>query len=111
MAKSRFKKEKAEKLRARREAQARKRKYAKFRYTVTVRHCCGCCSSTLHFRDAESAKRAFEDAGFTVSGIIIDDTGDKFTSVDTFYGYVEGEQNSRSLDYLFGLLNGKEKWP
>lgn len=55
--------------------------------TYSVRHSCGCCYSDIQFENDEAIQKAFEAAGYTSSGTIVNETGTAVHDVDTFYGY------------------------
>lgn len=109
MSKSQFKKDKGAKIAAAKSDKHKKKKYSKTRFVVETRKTCGCCTAKMHFFSKESAKKAFQQAGLSSSSTITDDAGDVHNSIDTFYGFREGQANK--LDYLIDLLRKKKSWP
>ena len=68
---------------------------------------CGCCEAEMLFGDEESISKAFQNAGLTSIGVIVDDAGQVHESVDTFYGFWEDANESvanHSLQALVGKL-------
>jgi len=55
--------------------------------TYKVQHVCGCCFSEAQFKNDESARAAFKQAGLGSCVDIVDDTGKVIEGVDTFYGF------------------------
>ena len=73
---------------------------------------CGCCTIEMRFKDEESIIEAFTQAGLGNGISIVDDAGDIHTGIDTFYGFWQEKETSRSLSYLVDKLgehfNGNE---
>lgn len=107
MAKSLYKKSKAARLKQEKRLKDMKRRNREFPFTVTIRQACGCCESILRFRSEAAFLDKWRNMPLTCSGSIEDDAGRTHTSLDTFYGYVEGDKNGRSLDYLLEQLTKK----
>lgn len=104
MGKSAYKKSKKARLKQEAALRAEKERKKLFPFVVTVKQGCGCCESTMRFKSEASFLEKWQALSLTCMGEITDDTGERFTSLDTFYGYVEGDENGRSLEYLVGQL-------
>lgn len=74
--------------------------------TFYAKKCCGCCTTTMRFKDVEAIGRAFMKAGLDVAATIVDDAGIVHEEVDTFYGFSKNqeEQGERGIGYLVSLL-------
>lgn len=106
--KSAFKAAKAEKTRQQRAKKKERERTAGCAFTCIGQQSCGCCNTgVMHFRSKESAIAEFTRHGMTVSALIVDDTGARHNSVDTFYGFRPAEEKQpRSLSYLAKLITG-----
>ncbi len=109
MSKSLFKKSKKQRLKLAKQFEALRKKNREFPYEVTVRLGCGCCENTMKFRSKQSFLEKWQAMPLTCSGEMCDDTDKRVTSIDTFYGYVEGTSNTRSLDYLLEQVTRKNQ--
>ena len=109
--KSKFKADKAAHIRANKAAREHKKKYANARYEVVVKQDCGCCETTMHFKDEASARAAFSKAGLGNGMSITDDAGDVHTGLDTFYGFHAPSEPMRGLGDLIKTLTGEKSWP
>lgn len=105
MVKSSYKKSKAAREKIRKREEAERKRWRKYPYAVTLRQSCGCCESTLRFKSRESFLAQWNQMQLTSMGEITDDSGARFTNLDTFYGYVEGEENNRGFEYLVKRLS------
>ena len=71
-----------------------------------VRLSCGCCYVDLMFNNDTTAQEALEKAGLGSSKTVIDDTGKIQEGVDTFYGFIIGDDKERPLAALFNSIFG-----
>lgn len=107
MQKSPFKKSKRQRLKIAKRWEALRKHYQACPFAVTIKAACGCCEFTLRFKSKDSFTERWQALGLTSFGEIIDDTGERFTGLDTYYGYVEGGNNDRGIDYLISQIKGK----
>lgn len=89
---------------AERKAKEDKKRHRLAPYIVKAQLCCGCCDTTMHFKSKASARAAFEKAGLTSIGYIVDDLGEMHEGVDTFYGFRGEAEPPRGIGYLMKRL-------
>lgn len=65
---------------------------------------CGCCDSTVYFKDEIAIQNKFNQIGLACSAVIEDEAGQVVEGVDTFYGYRRETDKRRGLEYLAGLI-------
>ncbi len=101
-------KQEAKRLRQRLDAAQRKGKTLGIKVSglkaFVVQLGCGCCDSTVYFRDEAAIQDKLNSMGLVCSGVLEDEAGQVVEGVDTFYGYRRETDKRRGLEYLAGLI-------